>query len=277
MGPPPLQLPQRLRAKLAAHGQAAVTRVEAALSTAPRRCVYVESERVSDTPLRRGPLGRLFGLGVAQPVLGPLASKLGGVPYDEGDAQWDAWQFLGQINFADVGDPPEGCPKRGILAIDLSTDPRHGGLRTRWYPRPSEKRAVRNEPVAGAAWWEARLQFRPGWSLRDDPRWLDLVPRDDEKLAKAWEEWSPDGYDEDADDDCHRILGHRPKVLEENYGFEPAPGRTESIDEYEMLLRITFDKAADLGWGSNRIYVIIHRDDLARGDLQHARITGANE
>ena len=43
-----------------------------------------------------------------------------------------------------------------------------------------------------------------------------------------------------------------------------------------MLWRITFDNVADFGWGTNWVYVIVHRDDLAEDRLDRALVTGAN-
>jgi hypothetical protein len=74
----------------------------------------------------------------------------------------------------------------------------------------------------------------------------------------------------------HRILGHRSSGLDEHYGFEPPPGRSRTIEEYEMLWRITFDNAAGFAWGTNWVYVIVHRDDLRAGRLDRAVVTGAN-
>jgi len=65
-------------------------------------------------------------------------------------------------------------------------------------------------------------------------------------------------------------------VLNEHYGLKPVAGRSDSIRDYALLWRIDFDNAAGFAWGTNWLYVVIHKDDLARGALENAVVTGAN-
>jgi hypothetical protein len=39
---------------------------------------------------------------------------------------------------------------------------------------------------------------------------------------------------------------------------------------------VDYDHQAGFAWGTNWLYVVIHRDDLARGALENAVVTGAN-
>lgn len=77
-------------------------------------------------------------------------------------------------------------------------------------------------------------------------------------------------------DGCHRLGGHRAAGLDEPYRFAGAPGRTNRIEEYEMILRLTFDNEAGIQWGSNFIYILIHCQDLAEERLERAVVTTAN-
>ncbi len=83
------------------------------------------------------------------------------------------------------------------------------------------------------------------------------------------------GIDEDSRAG-HKLFGHPNESLNEHYGLTPAPGRSNSIREYALLWRIDCDPAAGLAWGTNWLYVIIHKDDLAVGVVERAVLTGAN-
>ena len=72
------------------------------------------------------------------------------------------------------------------------------------------------------------------------------------------------------------MFGHRAAGLDDHRTFEAPEGRSDDIREYEMLLRLDFDTAADLSWGTNALYVVIHRDDLAAGQLDRAVVTVAS-
>jgi hypothetical protein len=74
----------------------------------------------------------------------------------------------------------------------------------------------------------------------------------------------------------HKLFGHPNKVLNEHYGFEPAPGRSKSIRDYALVWRIDCDNAAGFSWGTNWICVVIHKDDLESGAFERAVVTGAN-
>jgi hypothetical protein len=182
------------------------------------------------------------------------------------------------VNFAQISDSLPSCPRAGILAVDVAPDlSASRGFRTRWYPRPDEAAARTERSVACVGKWETRMRFQSGWSLPGGNAWgLVLYPDPDPDLWEEWNDWVPEHYLLDVQDDRHRIAGHRPAGLDEHYGFEPAPGRSDDIEEYELLWSITFDNVADFAWGSNMVYVIIHRDDLAEARLDRAVVTGAN-
>jgi hypothetical protein len=274
---PPLQPPSKLQAVLASRGEDVCKRVEAFLQAAPRRCVYVTSERASSYPLRRSLPGKLLLLPTSQPVLGRLDSKFGGIPYWEEPAlEWRGFSFLGQVNFAELRNPPPETPREGILAVDLLPTMWDTAFRVRCYPHPRQSAAREGEPCACVAKWETRLCFREGWSLPEGDAWEAPLPDRDWDLREPWQEWTPSGYCEDSDDRCHRLFGHRSGALDEHYGFEPRPGRGDAISEYEMIWRITLDNTAGFSWGSNCVYVIIHRDDLIAGRFEQALVTGAN-
>ncbi|WP_158079997.1 DUF1963 domain-containing protein [Archangium sp. Cb G35] len=131
---PSLELPTELRQLLRSRSAELLADVERFLADAPRRCTYIRSERAARAPLRRSWLGRLLAGDAAKPVLAPVDSKFGGVPYvEEADLTWEPYAFLGQINFAQVEDPPPGMPRRGLFALDFA-EAGAGSFRVRWYP-----------------------------------------------------------------------------------------------------------------------------------------------
>lgn len=105
------------------------------------------------------------------------------------------------------------------------------------------------------------------------------IPSDDDELHEALNELVIRGVDEDdgrSRSELHRLFGHLSEALEEHYGFEAPPGRPSSIEHYEQVWRITHDPAADFHWGTNWVYVLIHKEDLRDGRLDKAVVTGAN-
>ena len=99
----------------------------------------------------------------------------------------------------------------------------------------------------------------------------DAVGSDDE-LQNYLIELEIDGVDI-AD---HRLFGHTDEVLNEHYGLKPVSGRSNDIRDYALVWRIDADHPAGFHWGTNWLYVVIHKDDLARGAFEHAIVTGAN-
>ncbi|WP_375769083.1 YwqG family protein [Archangium gephyra] len=276
---PSLKLPAELRQLIGSRSPELLAGVERFLADAPRRCTYIRSERVARAPLRRSWLGRLLAGDAAKPVLSPLDSKFGGVPYvEEADLTWGRYSFLGQIHFAQVEDPPPGMPRRGLFALDFGTSEKGMPLfRVRWYPEPSEERSRAGAVPPGVGPWETRMVFSPGWSLPGGEAWHAPLPAGDEELWSEWNDWTPKGFLEDEREECHRLFGHRSAGLdEEPYGFEPPPGRGSALDEYAQLLRLTFDNPTGFGWGSNWVYVLIHEADLAENRLDRAVVTLAN-
>jgi hypothetical protein len=164
-------------------------------------------------------------------------------------------------------------PAAGILALDLVA--RFPGGRVRWYPAPAEPKATNVAiPVPCLAKYEAEIGFRGSWSLRG-LEWFDAVPKDDDELWSYLNDLEIPGVDEDGHGG-HKLLGHPNEALNEHYGLKPARGRSDTIREYELLWRIDADHAAGFAWGTNWIYVVIHRDDLAQGAFENAIVTGAN-
>jgi hypothetical protein len=271
--PPVLELTPKLYALFSRHGESALTKAKQVLTKA-RRCIYVTAERVSTAPLRRGSIGRLLGLRVAPPLLLATDSKWGGTPFiPRNDIERvEGCRFIGQINLAELPEGGVGVPPKGILALDFPNSGAIAAVQTRFYAEPH---VAENHPVTipSLGTYEAKLNFRLGWSLPQGEDWWAVIPEGDDDLWNAWNDWEPAGYE---DESCHRIGGHRSGGLDEHYGFTPPVGRSSDIREYEMLLRLNFDNAAGFAWGTNWIYVIIHRDDLAAGRLDRAVVTGAN-
>jgi uncharacterized protein YwqG len=208
------------------------------------------------------------------------ASKLGGIPYVENSAEMDNVRFIGQINLVEVSRAlelqafprPKGIPSTGLLAVDLVSWMREG--RVRWYPEPSELKAVRPISMQTVAKYEAQIQFRGSWSMQSLD-WFDAIPNDDEELWNYMNDLEVTGVDEDARGG-HKLFGHTNEALNEHYGLRPPPGRSDSIRDYAQIWRIDCDAAAGFSWGTNWLYVVIHVEDLARGAFEKAIITGAN-
>ena len=246
-----------------------------------RPCVRVTSSRTTGVPARGSFVGRLLGRPVPEPLLLPTASKFGGVPYVEHALDLKGAKFIGQINFAEVSRAlaeqefprPKGMPESGVLSVDLPQG-FDSGARVRWYPDACEARAVRPTDLATVARYEAAMQFFGSWSMRG-LEWFDAVPEDDGELWDFMNDLEVAGVDEDGHGG-HKLLGHPNEALNEHYGLGPADGRSANIRDYSLLWRIDYDNAAGFSWGTNWLYVVIHADDLEKGALQNAFITGAN-
>lgn len=245
-----------------------------------RPCVIFETTRLSPRPMRGTLVDRLLRRPGPGAVLTPTASKFGGTPYMEREGELDGGRFLGQVNFADVTTAlqregavvPAGMPTVGLLAVDL-TGPMIGNGRIRWYPDPHDTKALPPASVDWVARYEARANFRASWSLRG-LEWFDGLD-DDQGLWEWMNDLEVSGIDEDARTG-HKLFGHPNESLNEHYGFTPTHGRSHSIREYALLWRIDCDRAADLAWGTNWLYVLIHKNDLEAGALDRAVLTGAN-
>jgi hypothetical protein len=244
-----------------------------------RPCVRLRSQRIGDKPLRGGMLDRLLRRPRPSPLLPAIASKFGGLPYFESEAELEGGCFLGQVNFADAtralkenGFPiPAGMPERGLLAVDI---PKKGsGGRTRWYPSPRPRDASTFE-VDAVAKYETAINFEGSWSLRG-LEWFDAVPEQDAELWEYMNDLEIAGVDVDAHGG-HKLFGHANEALNDHYGLMSISGRGNSIRDYALIWRIDYDNPAGFSWGTNLLYVVIHRDDLARGSFENAIVIGAN-
>jgi hypothetical protein len=239
--------------------------IERILAAHIRPCVAITSRRVAPHPLQRGLLGRLLRRQTSPPALDVLASKFGGTPYSEEPEDPDRYLFVGQFDLAQATAVlPADHPKlTGLLRVDCERNPGDNLLRVRWFPQPSAERAVPVTTRSTGA-WEARHDFRLAWSLPEG-----------KALDELWPEWSdyeegyPAGYNDYGDGGVHTLLGHKSSGLDEPYNFP-------DIAAYESLLRLPFDNTAGFHWGSNCVYIVVPRDDLARGDLTRATAVIAN-
>jgi hypothetical protein len=242
-----------------------------------RPCVAITAQRVAAAPLRRNALAAAFGAKPAEPMLGVTESKFGGLPYGDADEDWADYGFLGQIDLAVATAvlPPDAPRLRGLLRIDLAgADSFSEMFRVRWFRQPLPDDHANVKPRSIGA-WEARLSFALAWSLPEGNALEAIWPLREPKWFE-YDEFHPAGYNTDGRDEYHRLLGHKAGGLDEHYGFTPPPGCSDDLADYESLLRITFDNAADFSWGTNWIYLLVPRDDLARGDLDRVVATGAN-
>jgi hypothetical protein len=275
--PPTTLLPEleRLLASRPPHVGEAIRRVVGDA----RPCVQLLTERVGTKPMRGGVLDRLLHRPRPMPMLPATASKFGGVPYFERETELQGGRFLGQINFADAAHAlrakqyplPSGMPELGLLAVDILPGSLAG--RTRWYPAPQARELATIE-VDAVAKYEAAINFAGSWSLRG-LEWFDAVPEGDDELWEYMNDLEIAGVDVDGDYG-HKLFGRANEALNEHYGIEPISGRSDSIRDYALVWRIDYDNAAGFSWGTNWLYVVIHRDDLARGAFENAIVTAAN-
>lgn len=274
---PPLKFPEPVRRDLDAHRPGLADVFERTMASHVRPCVAITAQRVSGKPLRRNPLARLFGAPATAPVLGVMESKFGGTPYCEVEEDWNQHTFLGQIDLARATTvlPPDTVRLTGLLRLDLRSGAGFSeALRVRWFPRPQPDRAVAATPESVGK-WEARLAFALAWTLPEGAA-LDALWPLPEHPWYQYNQFDPPGYNGDGFDQFHRMLGHKSGGLDEHHGFRPPPGCTDDIAAYECLLRLTFDGAAGFSWGTNWIYLLVPREDLAGGDLSRVVVTGAN-
>ena len=225
-------------------------------------------------------------------MLPATASKFGGTAYCEQATELDGGRFLGQINFAEATGAlheqqfpiPTGMPAAGLLAVDLVNGLRGNGSlagRTRWYPAPRigelTASALQTPLDPRRSWavarYEAAISFIGSWSMQGLD-WYDVVDGDRE-LWDYMNDLEIDGVDVDAHGG-HKLFGHANEALNEHYGLTPAPGRSAAIRDYALVWRIDADSPAGFHWGTNWLYVVIHKDDLGRGAFEHAIVTGAN-
>lgn len=214
----------------------------------------------------------LLGAKTSAATLGLCESKFGGAPYCE-DEDFGPFSFLGQIDLAQATQAlPEARRLRGLLRIDVTNRTDFTQFaRAVWSPEPNEERAKRFH-AESLATWETRLSFEAGWCLPQG-----------RQLERLWPLDIP-SYELDAlflppyadKDDTHLLLGHRSSGLDEPYDFEPPAGMSRNIEDYAQLLRLTFDNAAGVHWGSNVLYFLVLEADLERGDLSRVVCTAAN-
>ena len=109
----------------------------------------------------------------------------------------------------------------------------------------------------------ARLKFKSGWSLPHNERdWFSLLPKELDGLWDFWNEFEPEGFNDDNRDEYHTILGWPAGGLDDHSGFTAPPGCRDDINDYEMLVRLTFDNVAGFGWGTNWVYVLAPKSDI---------------
>jgi hypothetical protein len=277
ISPPRLRLPDPVREDLNAQRAGLADEIEETLYSVAKPCVAITALRVSDAPLHRGPVRKLLGARTAVPVLGPTASKFGGIPYCETVEDWSHHAFLGQIDLAEATAvlPQDGVKLRGLLRIDNKpASSWTEAMRVRWFAEPSARRAITAVPPSVGK-WETRLAFKLSWTIPEGKSLEALWPLKEPKWYD-YEAFFPTGYNADGFDEFHRMLGHKSSGLDEHYGINPPRDFTDDIDAYECLLRLTFDNNAGFGWGTNWIYLLVPREDLKRGDLSRITVTGAN-
>jgi hypothetical protein len=277
------RVPERLRKVLVRATPEVLARAELFLAQAAAPCVYFQSARVSERPLRRGLVGRLLGKQVAEPKLPVLQSKFGGVPYvTAADLPlMKDRRFLLQINLAEVASLPQPLPRQGLFCVDMPASGRYfRWFAVRFYTEPSEALAVLPPtPIRCVGKYEAAMRFMPGMSY-DADEWDTVFPDEDGDFQEAWAECNGEvdtmiGDARPSRGALHCLSGHR-GVRDADTDLRPPDGYPPNQRDYEQLLRLDCDNGAGFAWGSNVVYIYIHRDDLAAGRLGRAFDTPAN-
>ena len=250
--------PQELRGRIAEHA---------------RPCALVTSRRVSTSPLRVKRWDKLMRRSPASPKLGPLASKFGGTPYAEEVEDWSGRFFLGQLDLSELGRLLDQAQLHGLLRIELSADSQVDPFSCSWFPQPSQDKFVDSGNARSWGKWEAELSLAKDWSYPAAKAWFDLLPECEEH-EELWQTWNDANSGLD-DEKRHRLLGCTSGGLEEAYNFTPPKGASAKLEDYQQILRLTFDHAAQFDWGTNWNYVLAPREDFERGDLSRIVVTSA--
>lgn len=234
------------------------------------------STRVSAQAQRPSALGRLLGRKPAAAVLPVDASKFGGRPYLESLDEWPRhgsrpYQYLAQVNFADIdGHVPE-APRRGLLVFYQRTDwpCRDPGV-CRWYPDPAASKAVPPPgPVPSIPRYEAQIGFAPFWTLPDSDVWQQMLEGQDERLWGEVLEWKDAFATDRGYGDSHALFPQATGALLEKL-------QVQELRDATTVLRLAGDQAAGFGWGTNWVYYLVNNEDLRAGRLDGITCSIAN-
>ncbi|MEM1414305.1 MAG: hypothetical protein AAGH15_05375 [Myxococcota bacterium] len=232
-----------------------VAKLETRLAAHLAPCVWLQTERAAPAPPPRSWRERLIGRPPpTDPVLGPLASKLGGRPYAEAGDAFEGHTFLGQLDLTAASEFMPDLALRGLLGFDAIVDAPDGELvRARWYPEPSLERCVEVEALSAVP-HEARIDFRAGFVAPSDAQLVSWFPA----LRRYPDSLVADAVS-DGDGD-HRLFGPKRRVFDHDDPSE-AP--------FVQLLSLGVDQASGLHFGSNVLYLLVPEDDWRAGDLAH--------
>lgn len=242
-----------------------------------RPAYLLTSTRTSAQAQRPSVVGRLLGKKPAPAVLPVEASKFGGRPYLESPDDWPRsgakpYQYLAQINFAEVDGHVPQAPRRGVLVFYQRTDWPCGqpGV-CRWYPDAAASKAAL-PPDAGVSIprYEAKIGFVRSWTLPGSDGWEEVLKGKDALLWDALLEWK-DEFDTDRgySDSSHELFPEATSALLEEL-------QLKELRDATTVLRVAGDVAAGFDWGTNWVYYLVKNEDLRAGRLDRMTCSVAN-
>lgn len=208
------------------------------------------------------------------------ASKFGGMPFSAINISKGSL-FVGQINFGAIPFALPHAPREGLLEIYVDPTPADRtphGFRLRWHARPEEAESSSwRAPPQSFGSYEAEMVMVQGYSLPFGERWASAVSSyNDAELTTEWENFAPAHYNDDLyRGDCHRLFGHRTPGAELAEGLGGERGIADRLHQFEVIMRLVADREADFAWAGKTMYVMIDRDDLARGRMERAFVVAS--
>lgn len=231
-----------------------------------------------------------------EPSSTPRRSKLGGKP-DLDDRPWPTWNnrllsFVAQLDLVELARvwPDVGLPDTGLLsffydALDQpsGSDPRdRGSCQVLWITGPVSGRDLPENDGHMAEFDEVFLAPRRQDVLPDRfSTFLDELELDDDETSR----YEDLHFEVAGNSPDHRVMGH-PLILQNDDVFHSAqlasngvdvgdpswtadervPALLAGVKEWLLLLQVTADDYAGMGWGDDGVvYFCIRREDLAAG------------
>lgn len=235
-------------------------------------------------------------LALAQPCLdisfaaedpSPASSRFGGPAFLPANFVWPApvaggtYEFLGQINFAEIKQRPVEFPESGLLTLLFAEDDAgtafwgddgyiHGlywsdtsGFKLQFNPDGLAQKYGTFPP----GWQGKKIEFQLGIDL---PVCADLIvdwPADKDQVLAAFD---GSGVGFDGMDFCDHMLGY---PVNDSFGYDPRPEYRDNA-EGRWLTLLNVVSHEDLGWtwhDGDKLMVFIEAEALQRRDFSQLK------